>query len=122
MSKKILVADDVGEMTAMIRSRLEYKGFEVDECWDGGDALNRILNNHYDLVLLDFAMPILKGDSICEKIRKYPHLKELPVIIMTGYSDREVDFFKNQGATEVIYKPINNEELMEKITALLKIS
>jgi len=122
MPKKILVADDVGEMTSMIRSRLEYKGFEVDECWDGGDALNRILNNSYDLVLLDFAMPIMKGDNICMEIRKEPRLKDLPIIIMTGYSDREVEFFKAQGATEVIYKPINNEELMEKITSILKIS
>ena len=116
---KILVADDIGEMTSLIRSRLEHKGYEVDECWDGGDAYNRILANPYDLVILDFAMPIMKGDNICASIRKHEHLKNLPIIIMTGYSDREVEFFKNQGATDVIYKPIHTEELIEKIGRLL---
>ena len=118
---KILIADDEKDLILLLQSRLELKGFEVDICFNGGDANEHVMANEYDLVLLDYFMPSLKGDEICENIRENDRTKKLPVIIMTGHTDREEEFFKSRGADAVLYKPIDNEELFEKIKALLNL-
>ena len=117
---RILIADDERDIILLLQSRLEIKGFEVDICFNGGEANDRIMTNDYDLVLLDYFMPSLKGDAVCENIREAAHLKDLPVIIMTGLTDHDEHFFKSKGANDVIFKPINNEELLEKINNLIK--
>ena len=117
---KILLVDDDQDLMIVLQSRLEMSGFEVDMCSNGGDAYDKISDNEFDLVIMDYFMPSLKGDEVCQNIRENPKFKDLPILIITGFLDRDVPFFKSKGATDVIYKPIDKDELIDKIKALVK--
>ncbi len=119
MSKRLLVVDDEIDLTSMLQFRLENRGFSVETCSNGGEALDKILDNPFDLVIMDYFMPLLKGDVVCQGIRSEERLKDLPVIIMTSFSNYTEDYFKEKGATEVIYKPLDMDALMEKIQLYL---
>lgn len=112
---KILVVDDEEHMTALICRRLQSHGFEVAQAFSGAQALESIQKDSYDLVLLDFSMPSMRGDELCQVIRDDERLKDTPVIIMTAFQNRDVEFFVDGGATEVVYKPIDMDELLKKI-------
>ncbi len=112
---KILVVDDEEHMTALICRRLQAHGIEVDEAFSGAEALERIQKNSYDLVLLDFSMPSMRGDEVCQVMRGDSRFKDTPVIIITAFQNRDVEFFTDEGATDVIYKPIDTYELLERV-------
>ena len=116
MCARLLIADDEKDTLALLQYRLELKGYEIDVCSNGGEALDRILEKPYDLVLMDYFMPILKGDVVCQGIRSEERLQALPIIIITGFSERTEEFFKERGATDVVYKPCDIDEIVAKVT------
>jgi CheY-like chemotaxis protein len=116
---KILVVDDEKLVLEVMQSRFEIKGYEVETCSYSEEALEKVLTGSFDLVLVDYNMPVLKGDDICQTIRSDSRLKDLPVIIMTAYVQHERQFFIERGATDVIYKPFGIEELMKMIQQYL---
>lgn len=115
MGARLLIADDEKDTLELLQYKLESRGYEIDVCVNGGEALDRILENSYDLVLLDYFMPLLKGDLVCQGIRTEGKFRDLPIIIMTGFAERTPEYFKERGATDVLYKPCNIDELVEKI-------
>ncbi len=119
MSKKIFIVDDDPDMVKALQFRLESRGYEVEACENGAKALDAILESDFGIVLMDYFMPGLKGDQICQSIRQEDRLKELPILILTAFSHYDENFFKGQGATEVLYKPVNLDELLEKINKYL---
>ncbi|MCG3175583.1 MAG: Response regulator ArlR [Candidatus Omnitrophica bacterium] len=116
---KILMVDDDQDLMIVLQSRLEMSGHEIETCSNGGDAYDKITDNDFDLVIMDYFMPSLKGDEVCQNVRENPKYKSLPILIITGFLDRDVAFFKGKGATDVIYKPIDKDELIEKINTLV---
>ncbi len=119
MDKKILIVDDNEDFVTYLQYRLESRGYEVESCGHGGEAQDKMADNDYGLLLLDYFLPGIKGDEICEGIRQDDRLKRLPVILMTGFADYAEDFFTQKGATDVLYKPFEIEELFKKIDTLL---
>jgi len=115
MAKRILIVDDEPDVTTVLQFRLESRGFSVDSCVNGGEALDKILENEYDLVLLDYFMPLLKGDAVCQAIRCEERFAKLPLIIITSFQNYPESFFKEKGANEVIYKPFETDFLVERI-------
>ena len=115
MSKKILVVDDEREWLLLLRWQLELLGCEIIEASSPSEILERIKNESFDLVLLDFGMPDITGDKICRMIREGERSKNTPVIFVTAYSQADEDTFKFYGANDVVYKPINHEELIQKV-------
>ncbi len=119
MAKRILIVDDDQIITNLLRKRLEDQGFECEEVFDGAEALSKVNQDKFDLVFVDYAMPNLKGDEFCNAVREIERLKELPLIVITAYSNKEPDFFLDNGATDVMYKPIDEDLLEEKIAKYL---
>ena len=119
MSKRILIVDDDREYTHLFHQMLEREGYEVVELANGADVYRRLLGESFDLVLLDYRMKDVRGDKICENIRSEETLKNLPLIIVTAYRDIDEAFFKSLGANEVIYKPVDREELITKVAKYL---
>ena len=64
-------------------------------------------------------MPSLKGDMICRTLREMDKYKNLPILIYTAFTEYKAEFFKQSGATDVLYKPADKIALLAKIEKLL---
>jgi DNA-binding response OmpR family regulator len=108
--RKVLVVDDEPVVASSMRRTLNRRGFQVDEAFSGNDALNRILNQMYDLVLLDMRMPDSSGLELLPTIKK--HRPKLPVVMVTGYAsiDTAVEAIQ-RGASDYMAKPFTPDEL-----------
>jgi DNA-binding response OmpR family regulator len=115
MPKRILIVDDHRDVARLLHNYLELKNYQVDESYSGSDAMKRIFSDEYDLVLLDYDMRDIKGDRICQMTRSDSKMRRLPVILVTAHVEIDDHIFREYGATDVIYKPVDSEELFSKI-------
>jgi CheY-like chemotaxis protein len=108
--RKVLVVDDEVVAANSVRRTLSRRGFRVDEAFSGNEALNRILSEMYDLVLLDMKMPDTNGLELLPTIKK--HRPKLPVVMVTGYAsiDTAVEAIQ-RGASDYVAKPFTPDEL-----------
>lgn len=84
---KILLTEDDPIVAELYRVRLDREGHHVDVAVDGQMALERIGRDRPDLILLDIRMPRLSGLGVLEQVRASEDLKEIPVVMLTNYSD-----------------------------------
>jgi DNA-binding response OmpR family regulator len=112
MSNRVLIVDDDPTFTQMVQYWLEKRGLEVDLCANGGVACETAADTPYVFVLMDYFLPTIKGDEVCQTIRDNPALKALPIVIMTAFTDYDKAFFIEKGANDVLYKPVSHEDLM----------
>ena len=116
----ILVADDEPNARLLVKRVLEKK-FKVIEAEDGDEAVKLTHKMKPDLVLLDIMMPKVDGFEACYQIKQNKETAGTPVIMLTA-----VDYELNRklgervGADSYITKPINPQQLMDKINELLK--
>lgn len=68
--KKILIVEDELSMVKGLKDNLEFEGFETDTAMDGNLGLEKVLQNKYDLILLDVMLPGVSGFDICKTARK----------------------------------------------------
>ncbi len=110
-SRKVLVVDDEVVVASSVRRSLSRRGFHVDEAFTSREALQRILTEMYDLVLLDIRMPDGSGLELLPKIKQYR--PQLPVVMVTGYAsiDSAVDAIR-QGASDYVAKPFTPDEIL----------
>jgi DNA-binding NtrC family response regulator len=108
--RRVLVVDDEAVVANSVRRTLSRRGFCVDEAFSGNEALNRILSEMYDLVLLDMRMPDTNGLELLPTIKK--HRPMLPVVMVTGYAsiDTAVEAIQ-RGASDYVAKPFTPDEL-----------
>nr|WP_320049077.1 sigma-54 dependent transcriptional regulator [uncultured Desulfuromonas sp.] len=107
----ILIIDDESAMRHLLRTILEEEHYTVDEAQDGQQALDKITEHPYDLVLCDIRMPVLGGiDFLEQALRKRP---DLTVIMMSAYGSLEtaIDCMKH-GAYDYIAKPFRPDEIV----------
>lgn len=116
--KRILIVDDERDVAKLLRAYLE-NDYDVEEAHNGSDALNRIFKGEFDLILLDYAMKDIKGDRICQLTRTDDQTHKLPVIIVTAHVEVDEKQFREYGASDVLYKPVNNRDLLDKIEKYL---
>src|SRR5262245_55720212 len=115
MPTRILIVDDEKEFTMVLRRKLELEGYEIEEAHRGSDVLPRLYQRPFDVVLLDYMMPDVRGHKVCEMIRSEEKFENLPVIVVTAYHDQSESALKAYGATEVFYKPVSAEDLIDAI-------
>ncbi|MEK6651035.1 MAG: response regulator [Bacteroidota bacterium] len=119
MESSILVVDDEPTLRLTTKARLQAKGFEVDVAEDGEIALDKLRSKTFDIVLLDINMPRLNGLQTLEAItRDYPHTD---VVMLTSFADFSlaIECLK-KGAKDYLVKPIDAQELVTRLTALLR--
>jgi|GEM_PF-504995 putative two-component system response regulator len=117
---KILVVDDDELNREMITAQLRLLGYDAIIAEDGFQALD-LLDDTFDLVLLDYMMPGMDGCEVCHQIREEKHLNDLPVIMVTALSNREDQLRAVQmGANDWITKPVDRNELAVRVKSHLK--
>jgi signal transduction histidine kinase len=118
--KKILIVDDSLEVIALCRRFLEYQGFQVSTALNGQMAIEKVLSDSPEAVLLDLILPDISGRDVLKRIKEIND--ETAVIFMTGYGGEEVavDLMK-AGAADYLSKPFTNEALLKSIKEALKI-
>ena len=116
----VLVVDDHGTMTKIVRSQLRQLGFaDVDEANSGAEALTKLCARRYGLIFSDWHMEPMSGLDLLIAIRGDAGLKQTPFIMVTGESRSEnVIAAKKAGVSGYIVKPFNAQMLKVKIEAV----
>lgn len=116
---KILIAEDDKNLGILLREYLQAKNFEVDLFPDGEKAFKAFKNTSYDICVLDVMMPIKDGITLAKDIRLLN--QKIPIIFLTAKSMKEdiLEGFK-LGADDYITKPFSMDELIARITAILR--
>jgi two-component system cell cycle response regulator DivK len=120
MVKKILVVDDNQVSRELIREVLENPDQEVLEADNGEEALEKIISEEPDVVLLDIQMPVFDGYEVLRRVRGDPRFANLPIIALSAYAMRQ-DYEKALalGFDDYITKPIDVAALSFRIKQIL---
>jgi DNA-binding response OmpR family regulator len=115
---RILVADDEPRYVLAIQTYLEAKGYEVLAAEDGQTAVELVIAEEPDLVVLDVRMPRLDGYDACRRIRDF---SAVPIIMLTALTE-EADKIKGLdiGADDYVTKPFGAKELLARVRAQLR--
>jgi DNA-binding response OmpR family regulator len=117
VKENILLIEDEKKISDIVKSYLEKEGFGVTTAATGEQAL-RLINKHFDLVILDLMLPDIDGETICTSIRE---ASDVPIIMLTAKSSEE-DRIKGLGigADDYVIKPFSPRELVARIKAHLR--
>lgn len=118
MTKRVLVVDDEKLIVKGIRFSLEQEGMQVDCAYDGQEALDKIKENAYDVILLDVMLPGFNGYEVCQQVREF---SDVPIIMLTAKDD-DMDKILGleYGADDYITKPFNILEVKARIKAIMR--
>jgi two-component system chemotaxis response regulator CheY len=119
---KVLLVEDSGTMRAIIKNTLKLLGYRaIEEAANGNEALSKILNTCFDVVIMDWYMPAMSGFDVLKQVRADQLKGKTPILMLTSESEREcVITALAAGATDYIVKPFGEEILSSKLQNILK--
>jgi len=119
MAQKVLIIEDDKELARLLQIDLKRHDFEVAVAHDGMGGLQLYQDSLPDLVVMDVALPLMDGLSVCERIRE---ISNVPILMMTAHAISEQDIAEglNRGADEYMIKPLGKIEFHARIKALLR--
>jgi DNA-binding response OmpR family regulator len=118
--KHLLVVDDDPTITRLIQFNLEREGYAVDVASNGAEALDRLRQKSYALVISDVTMPELDGFQLVQQIRKNPRTVNLPVLLLTAKTEIEdVTRGYETGTDLYLTKPCKPEQLLAHVRRAL---
>lgn len=122
--KKILIVDDDVEIVELISEVLLRDGrFEIKTASSGYEAGIATQQFRPDLILLDYMLPDVNGNVVCQTIKNDTQFEDIRIIIVSGViRQEEIDQLLKSGAEDFVRKPFNIDELIEKITSVLQIA
>lgn len=117
----ILIIDDNEDVLELLKVLVSATGQEVDTVNNGTQGLEMILNNRYDLILLDITMPEFDGFSVVDKLVKVENLKKNLIIFFTAAAvpDSELEKWYKLGVKGCLRKPVEPNALFEMINEVM---
>jgi len=119
MAKKILVIDDEELITKSLLRLLSAEGYNVAVAKNGSEALDRVKEADFDLIVSDVRMPELDGIETIRQIRAYlekSNKNQIPEILITGYADKEkYETAMNLKVADYLYKPFDREDFLKAV-------
>ena len=120
MGKRVLIAEDEPNIATSLTFLLERAGYQVTLSSDGNAALEAVLSDAPDAVLLDLMLPGIDGYEILRRVRNDPRFADLPIMVLSAkgqVEDRETAL--RLGANLYVTKPFANAELLEAVKGLV---
>lgn len=121
-AKRIILVDDDPDILMLLGVMLQNEGFIVEMAHDGEEALQKIALHPPDVIILDIMMPRLNGAEVAKKLKANPATGTIPIIFLTALTDKkykQAALFQ-LGVTYYITKPIDFEELIDKVQQCLR--
>ncbi|MBN2062631.1 MAG: response regulator [Deltaproteobacteria bacterium] len=120
MNKRILIVDDDEMVLIAVNELLKQEGYEVDPVSSGSEAIEKLGQGTYDLIMLDIIMPEMDGFELCRKIREMDTNKETPVVFLSAKNqDKDRVAGMEAGANLFLSKPISPDKLLSIISDTL---
>lgn len=118
--RHLLIIDDERELVLLLRELLQDCAEEISIAYNGAEAYQMILNNHYDAILSDINMPEMNGLDLLARLRKEEIM--VPFIILSGFGDeRKTIEALNNGAMDFLNKPWKQDYLEQVVSRALEI-
>ena len=119
---RILIVDDNIENLKVVGNILQSEQFDIAVSLNGESAINVLLNNDIDLILMDIMMPEMDGFETCRRIKRIETLKEIPLIFLTAKTQTNdiLEAFE-VGGVDYIFKPFNRLELLARVNTHLEL-
>ena len=120
MAALILVVDDEPSIVKLVKTTLVGRGYNVDEAFDGQEAIVKAKLHHPDLILLDVMMPRMDGNEVRKRLLADPETKDIPIAHLTavGDYDKQREALA-EGVADYIVKPFTPSDLADHVADLL---
>ena len=117
--EKIIIIEDEESILMALEDNLKLEGYAVSSALDGETGLSKVMENNYDLIILDIMLPKMNGFDVCARIRQEGLLT--PILMLTAKS-QEIDkvLGLELGADDYVTKPFSPRELLARVKALLR--
>ena len=114
---KLLIVDDEFNIRHVVKEYAMANNHDIDEAENGADALRKVAQTDYDVIILDIMMPKMDGFTACREIKK---VKDVPIIILSARQE-EYDKLKGfeLGVDDYVIKPFSPKELMARINVVI---
>lgn len=121
MNRSILIADDEPNILVSLEYLMKREGYTVSVARDGEEAVQAILRDRPELVLLDAMMPKKSGFEVCQEVRANDAVKDTLILMLTA-KGRDTDVAKGLGlgADAYMTKPFSTKELVRKVREMLE--
>jgi two-component system, OmpR family, response regulator len=116
---RILIAEDDPLVASLLEKGLQDSGYSTSIADDGERAQRLAVTEDFDLVILDMGLPVLDGFQVLRALRTRG--KTLPVVVLTGQSERDAASCLEAGADDYMRKPFHFDELLARIRARLRV-
>lgn len=122
MSARVLVVDDIMPNVKLLEAKLTSEYYDVITASSGQQALDRVVQDSPDIVLLDVMMPGMDGFEVCKRLKSNPETAHIPVVMVTALTD-SADKVRGleAGADDFLSKPVNDVALMARVRSLVRL-
>jgi two-component system, OmpR family, alkaline phosphatase synthesis response regulator PhoP len=119
---RVLIADDNLQNCELLDAYLADEPYEIAMAYDGQETLAKVAEFQPDLILLDIMMPKLSGYEVCQRLRKDPATRDIPVLMVTALNEMgDIEKAVQAGADDFLTKPVNRLELLTRVKSLLRV-
>jgi two-component system KDP operon response regulator KdpE len=118
VSQRVLVVDDEPQIRRALRLVLRANGYEVAEVGTGEGALDALVIQPFDLMILDLMLPDVDGVEVCRRLREW---SRLPVVVLSAHGEEEVKVRAlDEGADDYVTKPFSAPELLARMRSAMR--
>ncbi|HEY0427209.1 MAG TPA: response regulator [Pyrinomonadaceae bacterium] len=111
MPKTVMIVEDYADTRMMMKILVEWHGYKVIEAADGYEAIEKSVQFHPDLILMDLALPVMDGVTATKLIREHEGFDKVLIVALTGFSNTSFEKAIEAGFDDVLVKPLHFENL-----------
>jgi two-component system cell cycle response regulator len=120
---KIMIVDDNAQNVELLQVYLEELKCETIVASDGMEAIEKVKNEHPDLILLDIMMPRMSGFEVSQKLKSDSETSDIPILMVTALNEMgDIQRAVDAGTDDFLSKPINKLELLTRVKTMLRLS